>query len=79
MEGGILAPQRSPDILGSCSVADLHSIWDRSEENSSKLRHTVCIPILGHSANVKSLRHDPFNCRGLSICTEKNLIECSFC
>jgi len=48
--GYILAPQWKPDLQGSCSIADLCSMWDRSEQNSSKLGHTVCDPIMGHSA-----------------------------
>ena len=46
----ILAPQRNPDIPGSCSLASLYSLWDRSEPNFSKLRHTVCNFCMVHSA-----------------------------
>ena len=50
MEGGsILAPQRNPDFQGSCSLAKHCGILDRSEQNSSKLLHTVCDFFIGHS------------------------------
>jgi hypothetical protein len=35
----ILASQRNPDLQGSCSLATLCSLWVKSEQNSSKLRH----------------------------------------
>jgi hypothetical protein len=37
-----LAPQSNPDLQGSCSLASHCSLSDRSEQNSSKLWHTVC-------------------------------------
>ena len=40
--GSILATQRNPDLHGFCSLPQHCSISDRSEQNSSKLRHTVC-------------------------------------
>jgi hypothetical protein len=40
--GYILAPQRIPDLQGSCSLASHCSLMDRSEQNSSKLQHSVC-------------------------------------
>jgi len=40
--GYILAPQRNPDLEGSCSLASHCSLSDRSEQNASELRHTVC-------------------------------------
>ena len=52
MEGGgsILASQRNPDLQGSCTLAKHCSISDRSEQNASKLLHTVCDFFIGHSA-----------------------------
>jgi len=41
-KGYILAPERKPDLQGSCSLASHSSLPNRSEQNSSKLRHTVC-------------------------------------
>ena len=38
----ILAPQRKPDLQGSCSIAGHSILSDRSEQNSSKLWHSVC-------------------------------------
>jgi len=38
----ILASQRKPDLHGSCCLASHSSLSNRSEQNSSKLRHTVC-------------------------------------
>jgi hypothetical protein len=40
--GYILAAQRKPDPKGSCSIASHCILADRSEQNSSKFRHTVC-------------------------------------
>jgi hypothetical protein len=40
--GYILAPKGNPDLQGSCSLANNCSLSVRSEQNSSKLRHTAC-------------------------------------
>jgi hypothetical protein len=39
--GYILAPERNPDLQGSCSIAHHCSLLVRSEQNSSKLWHTA--------------------------------------
>jgi hypothetical protein len=49
-KGSILTTQRNLHLQGSYSIADLRIISDRSEQNSSKLRHTVCDPLVGQSA-----------------------------
>jgi hypothetical protein len=36
-----MAPQRNPDLQGSCSLATHRSLSVRSEQNSSKLRHAA--------------------------------------
>ena len=46
----IVAPQRNPDLQGSCSLASHYSLSDRSEPNLSKLQHTVCNFCVVHSA-----------------------------
>jgi len=38
----ILSALRNPDLHGSCSLIKHCGISDRTEQNSSKLRHTVC-------------------------------------
>jgi hypothetical protein len=40
--GSILTTEKNPDLHGSCSLPKHCSISDRSEQNSSKLRHTAC-------------------------------------
>jgi hypothetical protein len=42
VEGYILLPEWKPDLQGSCSIARDSSLPNRSEQNSCKLRHTVC-------------------------------------
>ena len=42
VEGYILAPESKPDLQGSCSIARDSSLPNRSEQNLSKLPHTVC-------------------------------------
>jgi len=56
----ILAPQRNPDLQGSCSLAYLRSISDRCEHNSSILWHTVCDPFMGYSESLKRSLCNPF-------------------
>jgi len=41
-KGYNLTPKSKPDLQGSCSIASHCSLLDRSEQNSSKLQHTVC-------------------------------------
>ena len=50
VEGYILAPEWKPELQGSCSIAVHSSLPNRSEQNSSKLRHTVCNHFSGHPA-----------------------------
>jgi len=40
--GYILAPASKPQLRGSCRIASHSSSQNRSEQNSSKRRHTVC-------------------------------------
>ena len=58
--GSILATHRSPDLQGSCSIPEHCSISDRSKQNSSKLRHTVWYPYMGHSANLMGSLRDTY-------------------
>jgi hypothetical protein len=48
--GYILALQRNFDLQGSCSLASLCSLSDRSEQNASELQHTVCNTFISHLA-----------------------------
>jgi len=47
--GYILAPQRKPDLQESYSIPSHCILSNRSEQNSSKLRHTVCDVFMSHS------------------------------
>jgi len=58
--GSILATQKNPDLQWSCSIPEHCTISDRSEQNSSKLPHTVWYPCMGHLANLKGSLHDTF-------------------
>ena len=46
----ILAAQRKPGPQGSCSIASHCILSDRSEQNSSKFRHTICNVFVSCSA-----------------------------
>jgi len=48
--GSILVTQRNPDLHGSRSLPKHCGISDKSEQNSSKLRHTVCDVFVSHLA-----------------------------
>jgi hypothetical protein len=58
--GYILATQRYVDLQGSCSITEHYGISDRSEQNSSKIQHTVWCPYVGRSANLKVSVRDPY-------------------
>ena len=45
---------------GSSSIVNLHSISDRSEQNSSKLRKTVCDPFMGRLVSLQGSPCDTF-------------------
>ena len=62
--GSILAPQRKLDLQGSCLVANLHSISDSIEKNSSKFQYAVCVSFMGRLASLKGSLHDA--CMGRS-------------
>jgi hypothetical protein len=49
-----LVPQRNPDPQVSCSISNVRSVADRSEQNSSKLRRTMR-PIYGWFGKFKGL------------------------
>jgi len=53
--GSILVLQRNPYVHVSCSIPKHCGISDRSEQNSSKLRHTVCDFFISYSAAVTKL------------------------
>ena len=48
--GYILVTQRNPDRPAYCSLPKHCRISERSEQNFSKLRHTVCDSFIGRSA-----------------------------
>jgi len=48
--GYILDAQRKPDLQGSCNVVSHCILLDRSEQNSSKIQHTVCNVFMSRSA-----------------------------
>ena len=48
--GSILAPDWKPDLQGFCSLASHSSLLKRSQQNSSKLQHTVCDVFRSHLA-----------------------------
>ena len=51
---------------GSCSISEHCGISDRSEQNSSKLRHTAWYPYMGRLANLKVSLHNIFMGRSAS-------------
>ena len=54
-----LVPQRNPDLQGSGGITNLRSISERSEQNSSKLRHTMRL-LTGRLASLKGSLRDVF-------------------